>query len=276
MTRGMADRDQIRLVMHSQQLNNPISLPFMPVKELTPRRIMFEVERVLQSHEEFVLSNDLHINLIHLKMPSGSGRTKPYCGVNLKTRMLWKRYMVPVQNKDELCAARAIVTGIAKIEGFSNYRAKREARPIQRTKAWDLHHKAGVPLAPYQLVAVTGDHFNAIIYKGPETQKPIYLYHHDGHYDAITSMPAFLVRVYFCLKCEKGYNTEDRRHHSCENKCRCCHYIACPIKGRLVRGSHALGVTACSRVLDALRITTRGCKRWEIGVSNVYQMSKVR
>ena len=94
MTRGMADR----------QLNNPNSFPFMPLKELTPRCIMFEVERVLQ----FVLSNDLRINLIHVKMPSGSVKTKPYYGVNLQTRMLRKRCMVPVQNKDELCAAEPL------------------------------------------------------------------------------------------------------------------------------------------------------------------------
>ena len=69
MTAGMADRDQIRFVMHSPQLTNPISLPFMPLKELTPRRLMFEIERVLQSHEEFVLGDHIHINLIHVKMP---------------------------------------------------------------------------------------------------------------------------------------------------------------------------------------------------------------
>ena len=56
--------------MHSPQLINPISLPFMPLKELTPTRLMFEIERVLQSHEEFVLGDDIHINLIHVKMPS--------------------------------------------------------------------------------------------------------------------------------------------------------------------------------------------------------------
>ena len=61
MTAGMADRDQIRFVMHSPQLNNPISLPFMPLKELTPRRLMFEIER------EFVLGDDIHINLIHVR-----------------------------------------------------------------------------------------------------------------------------------------------------------------------------------------------------------------
>ena len=88
MTAGMADRDQIRFVMHSPQLINPISLPFMPLKELTPRRLMFEIERVLQSHEEFVFGADIHINLIHVKMPSGSGNeNRKRCGVNLKTRL---------------------------------------------------------------------------------------------------------------------------------------------------------------------------------------------
>ena len=124
MTAGIADRDQIRFVMHSPQLNNPISLPFMPLKELTPRRLMFEIERVLQSHEEFVLGDDIHINLIHVKMPSGSGNeNRKRCGVNLKTRNSRKRCVVDIKNKDELCAARAIVTAIAKLEGFPNYRS---------------------------------------------------------------------------------------------------------------------------------------------------------
>ena len=96
--------------------------------------------------------------------------------------MLRKRCFVTIKNKDELCAARAIVTAIAKLEGFSNYCSYKDGGPIQRTKAWDLHHKAGVPLTPcgideiklfqavlpdYQLVVVSGDHFDAIIYKGP-------------------------------------------------------------------------------------------------------------
>ena len=249
MSAGMADRDQIRFVMHSPQLNNPISLSFMPLKELTPRRLMFEIERVLQSHEEFGLGDDIHINLIHVKMPSGSGNeNRKRCGVNLQTRLSRKRCIVTIKNKDELCAARAIVTAIAKLEGFPNYRSYVEGRSVQRTMAWDLHHSAGVPLTPcgieemklfqtalpgYQLVVVSGDHFNAIIYKGPETEKPIYLYYHNGHYDFITSIPAFLGRAYFCFKCEKGYNTEDWRHHPCENKCECCHHTACPNQGEV-------------------------------------------
>ena len=144
------------------------------------------------------------------------------------------------------CVARAIVTAIARLEGFSNYRSYKDGGPFQRTKALDLHHEAGVLLTPcgideiklfqavlpdYQLVMVSGDHFDAIIYKGPEMEKPVYLYYHSRHYDVITSMPPFLGRAYFCLKCEKGYNTEDWRHHSCGTKCSCCHHTACPNQG---------------------------------------------
>ena len=65
MTKDMDSSDQLRFVMHSAQLFTPISLPFMPVKDLTPQRMMFEVERVLQSHEDFSLDGSVHMNLTH-------------------------------------------------------------------------------------------------------------------------------------------------------------------------------------------------------------------
>ena len=100
MTTGMAARDQVRFVMHSPQLSSAIGLPFMPLKELTPRRIMFEVERVLQSHEEFVLGDDLYLNLIHVNMPSGSGNeNRKRCGVNFKNRMPRKHCFVTIKSK---------------------------------------------------------------------------------------------------------------------------------------------------------------------------------
>ena len=71
VTACMKPRDQVRFVMHSPQLTLPISLPFMPLEELTPRRILFEVERVLQSHENFVLRDDIHLNLVRVKVPVG-------------------------------------------------------------------------------------------------------------------------------------------------------------------------------------------------------------
>ena len=46
---------------------------------------MFEVKRVLQSHEEFVLGDDIHLYLIHVSMPYGSkNANRKRCGVNLQ------------------------------------------------------------------------------------------------------------------------------------------------------------------------------------------------
>ena len=69
--------------------------------------------------------------------------------------------------------------------------------------ARQLHESAGVPygscgiseikkfqaaLPDYQLNVISKEHLNALIYSGPEAEKHLYLYHHDDHYDVITSM----------------------------------------------------------------------------------------
>ena len=74
---------------------------------------------------------------------------------------------------------------------------------------------------------VSAEQFNRVVFKGPDAEKVVYLYLHDGHFDIITSMPAFLNRSYFCLKCCKGYDVEDGRHHRC-NKCCYCQKSGCP------------------------------------------------
>ena len=104
--------------------------------------------------------------------------------------------------------------------------------------ALELHQQAGVPvgkcgiedikkfqevLPGFQILVVSKDHFNAIIYSGPEAEKKIYLYFHDSHYDVITSMSAFLSKVYYCTTCNKGYDhTED---HKCNNVCHACRKV---------------------------------------------------
>lgn len=75
--------------------------------------------------------------------------------------------------------------------------------------AVQLHTQAGVALDQcgiqdiqmfqdvlqgYQILVVSKDNFNGIIYKGPESDRKIFLYYSDSHYDVITSMAAFLSR----------------------------------------------------------------------------------
>ena len=243
VTAGMAPRDQVRFVMHSPQLSFPISLPFMPLEELTPRRILFEVERVLQSHENFVLRDDIHLNLVRVKVPVGGAWKRSRGGVKLERRLRDKQCILRVKNKDELCLALAIVVGVARLKGDPCFKVLKEGRKEQRTRAMALHDRAGVPwracgledvatfqrwLSPeVQLVVVSSDHFDSVVYKGPEARFTLFLLFHDAHFDVITSMPAFCGKVYYCVKCEKGYNTEDYRHHKCGLKCLACHTMGC-------------------------------------------------
>ena len=52
MTTGIADNDLVCFVLQSRCLDCPISLPFMPRHELNAKRIMGEVQLVLQSNEK--------------------------------------------------------------------------------------------------------------------------------------------------------------------------------------------------------------------------------
>ena len=48
VTGDMNEKDQVRFVLRSDQLDTPISMPFMPVAQLTPERVFSQIERVIQ------------------------------------------------------------------------------------------------------------------------------------------------------------------------------------------------------------------------------------
>ena len=47
VTRDMGERDKVRFVLRSDQLDTPISIPFMFVPQLTPERVFSQIERVV-------------------------------------------------------------------------------------------------------------------------------------------------------------------------------------------------------------------------------------
>ena len=76
VTEGMAPNDQVRFILRSEQLETPISLPFMPVERLTVERVYSALERVIQSNQEFRLNDTVTIDINHVKSPQGSGRKR--------------------------------------------------------------------------------------------------------------------------------------------------------------------------------------------------------
>ena len=146
VTTGMNLNDQVRFILHSDQLQTPIVIPFCLLQELTTEKVLSHVEKVVQSNDEFRLNNTVNIDLIHVEMPLGSGRSKAKRDiVDIREYLRKKKSVIPINNKDNLCLARALVVSIARIEKDPRY--KRIIEPgnsIQRERAFDLHEAANV------------------------------------------------------------------------------------------------------------------------------------
>ena len=243
---GMAPNDQVRFILRSEQLETPISIPFMTVERLTTERVYSQLERVIQSNQEFRLNDTVTIDINHVESPVGSGRSKlKRTTYNIDDYLDQKNSVVRIKNNDDLCLARALVVGIAKVDKDPRYnQIKKSDRPVQREKALALHRAANVPLGPcglnevalfqqylsdYQIRVISGDHNNSIIYPpqplGTDEKKHLTLYFHDNHFDTINSIPGFLGHGYFCFRCDKTYDcTTD---HLCTNMCRSCRGFGC-------------------------------------------------
>ena len=244
VTEDMDERDQVRFVLRSTQLDTPISMPFMPVLQLTPERVFSQIERVIQSNRDFRLNDTVTVDIIHVEAPQGSGRSKRTT-LNIKEYLRNKKSVITIQNNDNLCLARALVVAIAKVENAPNYKNLINTdRRDQEKRAKELHTAANVPLGPcgipevelfqkyltnYEINIVSGNHNSSIIYPAkPSTNSnvtPIYLYLHNNHYDVITSMTGFLSKCYFCHTCRRPYS--NKLAHLCPGMCKSCRSYDC-------------------------------------------------
>ena len=250
VTQGMNSTDQVRFVLQSNQLQFPISLPFCSLEELTTEKVLSQVERVVQSNEEFRLNDAVNIDILRVQMPQGRGKSRvKRTTYDLREYLKRKKSVISINNKDDTCLARALVVGIARIEKDPQYKhITNSSRPLQRARAVDLHEAANVPLGPcglkevdlfqqhltnYQIIVVSGDQNNTIIYPpkppaNPNPEKSIYLYYQDNHFDVITKLPGFLNTNYFCHACHKGYDhTAD---HLCDGMCKSCRGVGCTLE----------------------------------------------
>ena len=215
----------------------------MSREKLTSERILAEIERVVQSNQEFRLDDSVSVNIVHVEMPRG-GTGKKRREINLDKYLTNKRSIVRIQNTDGICLARALVVAIAKLENDQQYKTitNSNSSTLQTRLAHELHEKCNVPIAEcglsevkqfqthlteYQINIVSKEHQNSIIFAGPEAAKRVYLYCHDNHYDVITSMPAFFARKMYCHTCKKGY--DKITDHLCGESCKSCRFQNCPI-----------------------------------------------
>ncbi len=275
--------DLIRMVVQCPELDYPIVLPFMKKAELTVERFLSEIERVLQSYEQFVLDSTLEIVITHVRMPDGAGRRRKY--VDLEKFLKDKKCIIRIQNDDELCCARAIITAKAKIEGHEKWNSIRLGWDTQRQMAEQLHEDTSVPigrcgvpeikkfqavLGGYQIHVVSKELLNSFQYVGPSAEKKIYIYYHDEHYDVITSMPAFLNKSYFCANCRIGYDHKEM--HKCNNACHACYKIH---ETTVWEWIHCRNVTVISGANNATIYTRRRRQAGIVRVKNTTDAASV-
>ena len=244
VTRGMNEKDQVRFVLRSDQLDLPISIPFIPLAQLTTERVFSQIERVIQSNRDFRLNDTVTVDIIRVEEPQGgtsNGKSKRTT-LNIREYLKKKRSVIVINNTDNLCLARALAVAIARVEKDPKYGAIISTQGhIQLQRALDLHQAANVPLGlcgldevklfqkyltGYEITIISGDHDDSIIYPPePGDKQPIYLYYHNKHFDVITKMPGFVSVCYFYHKCRKTYsNTTD---HVCLAMCKSCRSFDC-------------------------------------------------
>lgn len=220
------------------ELDFPITLGFMRRKELIVEKILSEIERVLQSYQQFVVDEAFRIDIVRVQTPNGKGhKQKAY--VDIEKLLHTKGSIIQIQNTDDLCCARAIVTALARLEKHPQWDSLRRRYGLQTVLAEQLHQRADVQLCKcgieevkklqvvlpqYQIYDLSKEHFNAIIYEGPKGGLPIFLYCHDGHFDVITMITGFLYRSYFCMTCKKVI-TQRRVTHAIINACIVTNFI---------------------------------------------------
>ena len=204
--------------------------------------------QALNSNEQFEMDDSFQVSITQVHhAPQGTGRRRMEKPGHQPLRNLIpkKRSIIQIQNNDELCCARALVTAKAKVDNHPKWHSIRKGSQIQRTLALALHDEANVPLGPcgydaltqfstapsltgYQILLVDADRSFHITTFGPLQDKQLILLHEKSHYHVITKLPAFFGSSYVCAHCWKPYNDEGK--HRCNNKrhCRACCQKECP------------------------------------------------
>ena len=139
---------------------------------------------------------------------------------------------------------RALCHKDQSVDALRLWDSLKKGYPVQQRQAQALHREAGLAEGPcglpelrqfqqalgsqYQLLVMTRMKQFFFIFKGPTAPHHICLLKSNEHFDGCTSFPAFVNRSYYCVDCERGFNTNDRTNHTCQGKrCTACGRLDC-------------------------------------------------
>ena len=210
--------------------------------------LFHRLAQALNSNEQFEMDDSFQLSITQVHhAPQGTGRPRRGKPGHPTMQILTKtsKSVIRIQNRDDLCCARALVTAKARVDQHPKYHSIRQGTKLQKELALLLHHEANVPFGPcsydaltkfsaapslahYQIILVDAHWSFHITTYGDTQDKQLILLHDHDHDDVITRLPGFFGSSYVCAYCWKPYNTE--AHHRCNKKrlCGSCRQKKCP------------------------------------------------
>ena len=107
--------------------------------------------QALKSNEQFEMDDSFQLSITQVHhAPRGSGRKRQLKPGHqtLKKLNVKKQSVIPIQNDDVLCCARALVTAIGEVDQHPKWNSIRQGGKLQKKHALLLHHEAHVPFRP--------------------------------------------------------------------------------------------------------------------------------
>ena len=252
-TPNLHDQDRVYFTLGSDRLHNNFQgwgLRAGEWREGGERldALFDRLAQALNSNEQFEMDDSFQLSITQVHhAPQGRGKPRRGKPGHPTMQMLTKtsKSVIRIQNDNEVCCARALVTAKARVDQHPKWHSIRRGSQLQRTLALELHHEATVPLGPcsydaltkfsaapsltnYQIILVDAHRSFHITTFGGTQDKQLILLHNQGHYDVITRLPGFFGSSYVCVHCWKPYDHED--HHRCNKRKQCgaCRQKECP------------------------------------------------
>ena len=173
--------------------------------------LFHRLAQALNSNEQFEMDDSFQLSITQVHHPpQGTGKPRPGKPGHPTMEMLTRnsKSIIRINNKDELCCARALVVAKARVDQHPKWSSIRQGGKLQRTLALELQHEANVPLGPcsydaltafseapslahYQIILVDAHRSFHITTFGDTQDKQLILLHDHDHYDVITRLPGF-------------------------------------------------------------------------------------
>ena len=251
----MGPKDKIRCVFLHSSLESPISLPFMDKASFSNIKLIDSFLKVTQSYKTVIVNNNNEFKafIIVAHIPTGGynykiKKQKIYNPVTKKTVLENVQDYCDsmsgvknIENKDNLCLIRSILTAKAYYDETTVTNAKNKLKTLEDdvkkiVKELNINdqpcghyelQKIEYMLKDYQITVFNNDGkiYSEYYYKGPNNIKHLYICYTGSHFNVITSPQRYFNRVYYCNNCKFGFNNIG--DHNCIATCRACCRLTC-------------------------------------------------